>query len=292
MRPLHALLSLHAAVALFGVAGLFGAWIALSPVTIVLGRTTIATLALAALAAALGDARRPERGLAMNGAVLAFHWVAFFAAIQVAGVAVGLIGFASFPLWTLVLERASGERRVSPGDGVVALLVVTGLVLTVPRFDWRDEVVRGLAWGIASGATFAWLAVRNRGYARRRPARSIALWQNAFAALFLVPVALWWPGAGRWPSPHELGLLLVLGIGCTALAHTLFVASLSAVTAHTASVVAALEPVYGIALAAWLLGERPTAGMLAGCALLVAAAIVASRAAARPPDGANGKMRG
>ena len=51
-------------------------------------------------------------------------------------------------------------------------------------------------------------------------------------------------------------------------------------SAHTAGVVAALEPVYGIALAAALLGERPTAGMLAGCALLVGAAIVASRDAA------------
>jgi drug/metabolite transporter (DMT)-like permease len=218
------------------------------------------------------------------------HWVAFFAAIQVAGVAVGLIGFASFPLWTLVLERAAGERRASRRDWAVAALVVAGLALTVPRFDPSDFVVHGLAWGVLSGATFAWLAVRNRRYARTIPARAIALWQNAFAALILVPVAMAWPGAARWPTPDELGLLLVLGLVCTALAHTLFVAALAGVSAHTASVVAALEPVYGIALAAALLGERPTGGMLAGCALLVVAAIVASRAAAGPPPDPAGRM--
>jgi drug/metabolite transporter (DMT)-like permease len=282
VRPAPALLSLHAAVALFGVAGLFGAWLTLPPVAIVLGRTAVAAAALALVVLATRAAAPPNVGLAVNGVILALHWVAFFEAIRHAGVAVGLIGFASFPLWTLALEALSGLRRPTRRDGVVALLVVAGLLLTVPRFDAHDSVVRGLAWGVLSGATFAWLAVRNRGYARTHGARAIALWQNAFAAAALVPFLL----ARDLPpiTPRDVALLLALGLACTALAHTLFVASLSAVSAHTASVVAALEPVYGIALAAALLGERPTPGMLAGCALLVGAAIVASREAA-------GKMR-
>lgn len=277
MPSLRHLLALHAAVALFGLAGLFGAWLALPPVEIVLGRTAVAALALLGFALAMGDLRGPSSGLAANGLVLALHWVAFFAAIQAAGVAVGLLGYASFPLWTLVLERLAGERRGGPRDWGVAVLVVAGLVLTVPRFDWRDASFQGLAWGVLSGVTFAWLAVRNRRFAGALPARTIALWQNAFAAACLVPVVLLWPGTAAWPGARDLALVVVLGVACTALAHTLFVASLSVVSAHTASVVAALEPVYGIALAAWLLGERPTGGMLAGCVLLVAAAIVASR---------------
>jgi drug/metabolite transporter (DMT)-like permease len=51
-------------------------------------------------------------------------------------------------------------------------------------------------------------------------------------------------------------------------------------SAHTASVVAALEPVYAIALAALLLHEIPSARTLAGGALIVAAALVASRRSA------------
>jgi drug/metabolite transporter (DMT)-like permease len=292
MRPASALASLHVAVALFGVAGLFGAWLAMSPAAIVLGRTLVAALALWALALATRVPARPVPGLALNGAVLALHWVAFFAAIQASSVSVGLLGFSSFPLWTLLLERLAGERRGRPRDWAIAALVVAGLVLTVPRFDWQDASVRGLAWGVLSAMTFAWLAVRNRRYARSHPARSIALWQNAFAALCLVPVVLLSPGAAAWPGAREVALLVVLGVVCTALAHTLFVASLATVSAHTASVVAALEPVYGIALAAWLLGERPTVGMLAGCALLVAAAVVASRGAGAPPGHAAGRMTG
>ena len=40
-----ALVSLHAAVLLFGFAGLFGKWLALSPELIVLGRTIVASTA-------------------------------------------------------------------------------------------------------------------------------------------------------------------------------------------------------------------------------------------------------
>src|SRR5258706_6090713 len=42
----HALLALHAAVLLFGFAGLFGKWLALPAVTIVFGRSAIAAVAL------------------------------------------------------------------------------------------------------------------------------------------------------------------------------------------------------------------------------------------------------
>jgi hypothetical protein len=48
----------HAAVLLFGFAGLFGKWLALPAAVIVLGRTVVAAAALAAIALARG---RPAR---------------------------------------------------------------------------------------------------------------------------------------------------------------------------------------------------------------------------------------
>ena len=76
---------------------------------------------------------------------------------------------------------------------------------------------------------------------------------------------------------REIMLLIVLGLACTALAHTLFISGLAVVTAHTASVIAALEPVYGIALALVFLGEVPAPRTIAGGALIVAAAVIATR---------------
>jgi drug/metabolite transporter (DMT)-like permease len=255
---------------------LFGQWLALPPTVIVLGRTTVAGLALAVVVAGQRLAWRPGVGLAGNGVILAIHWVTFFEAIQVSSVAIGLLGYAAFPLFVLALERVMLEGRFGKREALTTLLVSAGLLVLVPSFEWRDSVVQGLAWGLASAFTFALLAVRSRRYAATHAPSVVALWQNLFAAFTLAPFV--WVGRAAIPaiSPRDLLLIVVLGLACTALAHTLFIASLRRVSAHVASVVAALEPVYGIALAALLLHEIPTARTLVGAVLIVGAALYAT----------------
>jgi drug/metabolite transporter (DMT)-like permease len=271
------LAALHGAVLLFGLAGLFGKWLELPPVLIVLGRTTVAALALGTLWAFRRSASPPfEPRLIGNGLVLAVHWFAFFEAIRIANVAIGLLGYASFPLFVLLLERLVFGRRWTAREATTAVLVSGGLMLLVPEFSLANRIVQGLAWGLAAGFTFALLVVMNRRWAAGRPATDVAFWQNLWAALVLLPAAF----AGA-PLPAiglaQLGMLLALGLVCTAVAHTLFIAALSRVTTHTASVVAALEPVYGIALALVLLGEVPGWRTMAGAGLIVGAAIFATR---------------
>jgi len=272
-----ALVAVHAAVALFGFAGLFGKWLTLSPVAIVLGRTTVAAIALGILLLRARTRAPFDVRLIGNGVVLALHWLSFFAAIQESTVAVGLLGFASFPLFTLLAERVFLARRLRRRDGITVLLVTAGLALLVPELSLANPVVLGLGWGLVSGFTFALLVVMNRRWTGTRTATDIAFWQNALAALVLVPFA-WAADYAIGPiGGREIMLIIVLGLACTALAHTLFISGLAVVTAHTASVIAALEPVYGIALALVFLGEVPTPRTIAGGALIVAAAVIATR---------------
>jgi drug/metabolite transporter (DMT)-like permease len=273
-----ALVALHAAVALFGFAALFGKWIALPATAIVLGRTAIAAATLAFVARLRAQPLgRPAGALGFNGALLALHWVAFFAAVQVASVAIALLGYAAFPVFVLLLERGplpGGSRwPASLGAG----LATVGLVALVPDFSWSSAAARGLALGLLSGFTFALLAVRNRRLVATQSATLIALWQNAYAAALLLPIVAIVDGASAWPRPADAARLLVLGVVCTGVAHTLFIGSMRRVSAHAASTVAALEPVYGVVLAAWLLREVPDARTIFGGALIVAAALVASR---------------
>ena len=272
-----ALVALHAAVALFGFAGLFGKWLALSPVTIVLGRTAIAALALGLLRLRTRQRAPFDVRLVGNGVVLALHWLSFFAAIQASTVAVGLLGYASFPLFTLIAERVFFGRRLRRREGITALLVTAGLVLLVPEVSLANPVVRGLAWGIVSGFTFALLVVMNRRWSGTRSATDIAFWQNGLAALVLLPFALAGGESISSLGARDVMLLIVLGLACTALAHTLFIRGLGVVTSHTASIIAALEPVYGIVLALAFLHEMPGVRTIAGGMLIVAAAVFATR---------------
>ena len=282
--PGGALAACHVAVALFGFAGLFGKWMAWDPVAIVLGRTAVAAVVLAFVVRyRMGEIRPLRVGMIVNGIILAVHWVAFFAAIRVSTVTIGLLGYASFPLFVPFLERSMLGVPITPRKLAGIGLVVLGLVLLVPEFSWHSHTVRGLAWGVLSGLMFALMTVRTRKLSAERWSSEMALWQNATAAFCVLPVVLWQGGVGGPVDAPEIGKVLLLGVVCTALAHTLYAASLARLPASTVAVCAALEPVYGIVLALALLHEVPDARTTAGAILLVVAAIVASRRARVAP---------
>lgn len=56
-------LEIHGAVVLFGLAGLFGKWLPISPVLLVLGRVAFASLALAAIIVLTGALLRSPAGV-------------------------------------------------------------------------------------------------------------------------------------------------------------------------------------------------------------------------------------
>jgi drug/metabolite transporter (DMT)-like permease len=271
-----ALVALHAAALCFGATGVIGAWLALPPAEITLGRCAVAALALAALLRRRGERLVVSRALVVNGLLLAVHWTTFFAAVESGGVAVGSLGYASFPLFVVLLERALAGRPLDGGSVATVALVSAGLAtMALPGLAVKG-LVPGLAFGVLSGASFAWLSVRVRLFVGTTPPVALALGQCAFAALWLAPLGMLASG-WRAPTAGEWAGIAVLGVACTALAHTLFIGAMRIVSAHTASVVVALEPVYAILLAAVFLGQRPAAATLAGGALIVAAAFVATR---------------
>lgn len=277
------LTEIHLAVFLFGFPGLFGKWLALPPVVIVIGRVLFACLALAAVMAArrLPFRIKPGRDLlllAACGLVLAAHWTMFFKSVQVSSVAVGLLAYSSFPVFTAFLEPLMTRARWEPESLLYALLCVLGIALIVPRFDVSDAVVRGVLWGLGAGLTFSVLSILDRGLALRHPSVSVAFTQDLFAGICLIPASL---GAGLPRSGRDWALLAVLGIVCTAAAHTLFIDGLKGVGARTASVLSSLEPVYGIVLALVFLGERPSPRTVAGGAIVLAAALAATVRARR-----------
>jgi drug/metabolite transporter (DMT)-like permease len=277
------LAEIHLAVFLFGFPGLFGKWLALPPEVIVFGRVLFACLALGAVMAAGRRAFRisPRRDLvllAVCGVVLAAHWTMFFRSVQVSSVAVGLLAYSSFPVFTAFLEPLLARERWDPASLIYALLCVLGIALIVPGFDVSDAVVRGVLWGLGAGLSFSLLSVLDRSLAARHPSLNVAFYQDLVAAVVLAPAVL---RAGLPRSGRDWALIAVLGVVCTAAAHTLFIEGMKGVGARTASVLSSLEPVYGIILALALLNESPSLRTVSGGALVLAAALAATVRAAR-----------
>ena len=121
--------------------------------------------------------------------LLAAHWVTFFIAVKVAGVAVATLGFTAFPAFTVILEGLIFRERIRANEVLLVALVTVGLVLVTPDFNLASEATGGLLWGIASGLLFSLLSLNNRASSGRIPAVQAALCQNVVVALCLLPVA-------------------------------------------------------------------------------------------------------
>jgi drug/metabolite transporter (DMT)-like permease len=278
VKPLRGLLFANVAVLFFGLAGVLGKLSVLPAPLIVFGRVFFASLVLLPLCWFQRIPLRPKRvqdgfllfGLGM---LLALHWTTFFQSINVSNVAIGLLSFSSFPLFTAALEPLLLQQRPSRIQVVAALLILVGIYLLVPSFTLENQTTLGAAWGVLSGATFALLSVMNRGLGRTYPSLTISLYQDGTAALVLLPALFLTATSSLW-SLHELLILLILGVVCTALAHTLFIASMRQITAQSASLLASLEPVWGIVFGALLLHSIPTATTLLGGTIILVATLL------------------
>jgi drug/metabolite transporter (DMT)-like permease len=273
------LLSANIAVLFFGVAGVLGKLSTLPSPLIVLGRVFFASPVLLALCLFQRLPLRPRRSrdgfiLLGLGALLALHWTTFFQSIAVSNVAIGLLSFSSFPLFTTALEPLLLHQRLSRIHIIASLLIVPGIYLLVPSFTLQNQTTLGVFWGVLSGATFALLSVANRWLGEKYPSLVISLYQDGVATIILLPALFLTPSASSLWAPRELLILLFLGVICTALAHTLFIASLRHMTAQSASLVASLEPVWGIVFGIFLLQELPTTTALLGGVLIIGAVLL------------------
>ncbi|CAM5317284.1 EamA family transporter OS=Stutzerimonas stutzeri OX=316 GN=CXK95_16560 PE=4 SV=1 [Stutzerimonas stutzeri] len=284
MTPRRALLAIHLGALMFGLSGVLGKLAESQPLMITFGRALFAVLALLAVAMLLPrNGSRPDWkrrcGLMLGGVLLGAHWLTFFVAVKVAGVGIATLGFASFPAFTVLLEGLLFRERTRAIEYAMVGLVCLGLLLVTPSFDVSSAATGGLLYGVLSGLLFALLSLLNRAVTRGIDAVQAALWQNLAILLGLLPFA--WADVPAIPAQDWLWLAL-LGVLCTGLAHSLFVASLRVLKARTTSVIFALEPVYGIAFAWWLFNEQPTLRMLGGGALIILASIITSRLKSPP----------
>ena len=278
----NALLAAHAAAILFGLTGILGALIDAQATAITFGRAAFAVLALGVVAqlrqrsVLLALTWRKLAVLAVTGALLASHWISFFIAVKVAGVAIATLGFASFPAFIALIDLLVFRERISVGETVLVLLVTLGLVLVVPSFDLADQGTIGVFWGLGSGLSFALLAVVNRRFVRGMDAMQVAFWQNLIVTVLVAPFAVH-SFALQELSQVDWLYLAGLGVFCTGLSQYLFVKSLDVLEARSAGMIIALEPVYAIA-GAWLLfADEPSLRMLGGAALIVFATVVSAR---------------
>lgn len=269
------LFEIHIGVLLFGLAGLFGKLLNLPSTVIVFGRVLFASMSLFLILVILKQSlklnqKRDYSYLLLLGVLLAIHWITFFESIQLSTVAIGLLTFSTFPIFAAFLEPLFFREKLHGKDLSLALITLIGVALVIPKFELGNNVTQGAIWGIVSGATFAILSILNRKFVKDYSNYVIAFYQDLGATLILIPFLFF---LNFTVQTNDILLLILLGVVFTGLSHSFFINGLKTVKAKTASIIATLEPVYGIIAAALLLNEVPTFKVLIGGLIILSATI-------------------
>ena len=271
-------LFLHIAVMLFGLSGVVGRFVDLPATAVAGGRVIFSSilLLLLCLVTRTGlklDSRRDYLLAVFAGIMLAIHWTSFFQSIQLSSVAIGTITFSTFPLFLIFLEPLLFRERFSLKNLVCAMILLAGVTITIPEFSMGNQVTVGLLWGMLSSFSYAIITLCNRYLSRSYAGSVVCLYEQGTAAVVLLPFLL---GAQAvWTVQNVVGVGII-GIACTTLAYSLYVAAQKRLKAQTVGIISGMETVYGIVYALLFLKEVPTLRELLGGAVILSVALVFS----------------
>ncbi len=272
------ILYLHIAVMLFSISGVVGQFVEIPSILVAMGRVICSSIILFVIAKVKKDSLKLESKrdyliIMATGVVLAIHWTTFFQSIQVSSVAIGTITFSTFPLFLTFIEPIVFRERIRMKSIVSAIILIIGVVITIPEFSMENQTTMGIIWGMVSSLTYAIITLSNRYLSEKYSGRVVSLYEQGTAAVVLLPAAFLVPAV--WTKRDIFGVILI-GCICTAFAYSLYVAAQKKVKAQTAGIISGMETVYGIVYALIFLGEIPSIREVIGGIIILSVALVAS----------------
>ncbi|MES9539713.1 MULTISPECIES: DMT family transporter [unclassified Actinomadura] len=198
------------------------------------------------------------------------------------------------PLLALAVFGERPSRAFAPAVPVMLTGVALAGGLAGHGTGGTDPVLGslfGLGAGLAYGGYLFLTRVAGRGQEHRaQPVLLSTLGAGAAALAVGGP----WQGVDPAPGWPALGWLAALAMTGQVCGWVLIGAALPRLGADVAGTLLLLQPVLAVALGAVVLGERPGAAQIAGCALVVAAVRLAGRGSVAPRDdsGVGSRARG
>jgi len=210
-------------------------------------------------------------------------------------VALALLGFYTYPVMVAAGNVALGREPLDRPRVVALVLAVAGMVAVVasqldPSAGIRFDVIGvGLAIGAAlSQAVFVLLSRSGYRVVPADQAMSVILGVTVVCSVLVAVVS---GAVGTLGYPLEtlsvVPLLLFTGLFAAAIPSMLFLTGIRLVGGTGAGILMLFEPVVGVALAAWLLGESLVPLQAVGALAILGAALILQRGsgdAAADPD--------
>lgn len=281
------------AIVAISFASIFIRWSEAPPDVIAFYRMLLATMVLAPFALRSRNRsdlasldRRTAAIMLAVGAVLAIHFYAFNASLELTSVASATVLVTSHPLLVGVLGLVLLNER--PRNGGLGLVIGLGGVVVISFADLGSGRVEGDLLALLGMVAAAVYLLAGRVVRQKVGLINYVLfvYSSCTAVLFLIVLV---NGSHLWPYPvQELMIFLALAIVSTLMGHTILNWSLRYLPAAFVSVSMLGEPVGASILAALLLAEVPAPAVVLGAAMVLAGIALTAGPGRRPGDASPG----
>jgi drug/metabolite transporter (DMT)-like permease len=202
------------------------------------------------------------------GALVALHWLTFYAAIKLSNASVAATCIALGTVFTALIEPWLTGKRLSKREVALGIAVLPGVAMVAGGVP--DGMFVGILVGTVSAVFVALFGSLNKRLIEHADPLSVTALEMAAGTATLTviaPLSAWLlstVGSGAafggtpfvLPNQSDTWYLLLLAIGCTLVPFVLALMALRHLSAFATQLSVNLEPVYTIVLAALLLSEQ------------------------------------
>jgi len=210
------------------------------------------------------------------GFLIALHWLFFFKAINVSNVSITLAVFSTGAFFASILEPIFFNRKMLWYEVFFGLIIIGGLLMIM---QVEAHYLEGMLYALLSvflGVTFTLF----NGKLIMKYDPSVITLYEFFAGVVLISGYLLYEGTFTpeffQVSSDDWILILILSSICTAYAFTASVNVMKKLTPYTVMLTTNMEPVYGIILAYFILGdkEKMSSGFYIGAVIILMTVIL------------------
>jgi drug/metabolite transporter (DMT)-like permease len=273
-------LNLHFIVFIWGFTAVLGALITVREASLVWYRMGLAGVFLVLyLLYKKQSLRLPLKSvvkLVLVGFLIAIHWIYFFKAINVSNVAITLAMFSMGAFFASILEPLIYKRKMLWYEVLFGLIIIAGL-FTIMQVEMK--YLEGILYALFSVFIGVLFTLFNGKLIQQHDSTVITVYEF-FAGFLFVSIYLLFDGKFNDQffeiSGTDWLLILLLASICTAYAFTASVHVMKRLSPYTVMLTTNLEPVYGIVLAYFIVGEDEKMSMpfYIGSALILVTVIL------------------
>jgi drug/metabolite transporter (DMT)-like permease len=265
------IIELNIALLLISTSGVLGRYINLAPPVTIWFRAVLAAIVIGLYCWKMGgslkfDIRKNGISFLFGSLFLGIHWITYFYSLQLSNVAIAMLSLFTFPVITALLEPLFFKMKLDSQQIFLGIIVLIGIYFLLPDFDFKNDYTKGVLVGVVSAFFYALRNIVLKKQLVIYQPTMLMFYQLLFLSFLLWPVLFMFDTTNisiPWPS------ILTLAILTTAMGHTFFVVSLKNFSPSTVGILSSIQPVYGIILAYFLLGEIPSSNIIIGGFLIL-----------------------